>query len=421
MIGTLARLATASLWNRRGTALLTLASITLAVTLLLGVEALRTQARDGFRASVSGTDLVVGARTAPVQLLLASVFHIGDVTANLSMDSYETVRKHPLVDWSIPLALGDSHRGFRVVGTDAGFFEHFRHGRDRPLRLARGAVFDDRFDVVLGASVAAELGYGIGDALVLSHGTHAVSFTDHDALPFRVSGVLAPTGTPVDRALYVALPAIEAIHLGWEAGVPMPGRSVDADAARAADLAPTQLSAFLLGLKTPTATFQIQQLVNRLPAEPLLAILPGVAMQSLFALVGVAERALLLVSAFVVLVGLAGMTTMLLASLSERRRELAILRALGAGPRHLFFLVAAEALVLTVLGAALGLVLVQAGLFAFGPLLEARAGIVLAPAWPDARQWMLLAAVVGAGVLVAAVPAWRAYRRSLADGLSMRL
>ena len=420
MIG-LPWLALRSLWNRRGTALLTLVSLTLAVTLLIGVEKIRTEARDGFYSAVSGTDLIVGARANPVQLLLASVFRIGDAPANVSYETYQRISSHPLVAWSIPIALGDSHRGYRVLGTDDAYLTHFRHGGGRALELREGAWFDDVFDVVIGAEVASALGYDLGDELVLSHGTQAVSFTDHDALPFRVAGVLAATGTPVDRTLHVSLEAIEAIHVGWESGVLLPGQELDAESARSADLAPESVTAFLLGLESRAAVFRIQQAVNVYPEEALTAILPAVAMQQFFSLVGIAEDALLIVSGFVVLVGLAGMMTMLLATLSERRREMAILRSVGARPLHVFALLVAESLALTVLGALLGVLCVQAVVIAAGPLLEALAGIRFTPGLPTAREWMLIAAVIGGGTLVSLVPGVLAYRRSLADGLTVRL
>jgi putative ABC transport system permease protein len=420
MIG-LPWLAVRSLWNRRGTATLTLLSLTLAVTLLIGVEKIRTEAREGFYSAVSGTDLIVGARSNPVQLLLASVFRLGDAPANVSYETYRRISAHPLVAWSIPISLGDSHRGYRVLGTDDAYLEHFRHGGDRALDVAEGRWFEGVFDVVLGAEVARELGYAPEDELVLSHGTHDVSFTDHESLPFRVAGVLATTGTPVDRTLHVSLEAIEAIHVGWESGVLLPGQALDADAARTADLTPESVTAFLLGLESRAAVFRIQQAVNAYPDEALTAILPTVAMQQFFSLVGIAEDALLVVSGFVVLVGLAGMMTMLLATLSERRREMAILRSVGARPLHVFTLLVAESLLLTVLGALLGVLCVQGFVFAAGPLLESLAGIRFTPGLPTEREWTLLAAVIGGGTLVSLVPGVLAYRRSLADGLTVRL
>jgi putative ABC transport system permease protein len=416
----LPRLALRSLWSRRLTASLTLASITLSVILLVGVEQLRTQARESFGSTVSGTDLIVGARTSPTQLLLSSIFRIGDVTADLAWSSYQRIAAHPLVAWSIPLALGDSHRGYRVLGTTDAYQEHYRYGRDRSLAMAQGAWFSDLFDAVLGADVAAALGYRIGDELELSHGTTEVSLLEHDHLPFRVSGILERTGTPVDRTIHVSLEAIEAIHVGWEVGVPLPGRELDAETARERELTPDRITAFLLGLKNRAAVFQIQQAVNAYPDEALVAVLPGVALQQLWRLVGSVEQALLLVSGFVALAGLAGMMTMLLASLSERRREMAVLRAVGARPAQIFLLLTAEATVLATAGAALGTLIVYGAMAAAAPSLQALLGVRLTPGAPASGTFLLLGAVVFGGFLSGILPAWRAYRSSLADGLTPR-
>src|SRR6185503_4656182 len=143
-------LAVKSLRNRKFTAALTVLSIALAVVLLLGVERIRSESRESFAATISGTDLIVGARSSPVHLLLFSVFRIGNATNNIRWDSYRAIAQRPEVAWSIPLSLGDSHHGFRVLGTTHEYFEHFRFGRDRKLELARGAIFDDTHDAVLG-------------------------------------------------------------------------------------------------------------------------------------------------------------------------------------------------------------------------------------------------------------------------------
>ena len=414
-------LASKSLWNRRGTAALTFASLMLATTLLIGVERLREEARSGFYSAVSGTDLIVGARTSPVQLLLASVFGIGDVSANVAYASYERITRHPLVAWGIPIALGDSHRGFRVIGTSNAYPEHFRYGRGEALSFAQGRWATDLFDVVLGAGVASALGHELDSKLVLSHGTQEISFANHEALPFRVVGILEPTATPVDRALYVSLEAIEAIHLGWESGVQLPGREIDAASARAEQLEPASITAFLLGLKSRVAVFRVQQGINAYPNEALTAVLPAVAMQQFFSVVGIAEDALLVVSAFVVLVGLAGMMTTLLAGLSERRREMAILRAVGARPWHVLALLSIESLVLTTLSAVAGLACVQALVFLLGPLFEAAVGVRLAAGLPSLREWALVGAIITAGTLVSLFPGILAYRRSLSDGLTVRV
>ncbi|SIQ54052.1 ABC transporter permease [Aquipseudomonas alcaligenes] len=418
----LLRIALASLANRRFTALLTVFAIALSVCLLLAVERVRTEARASFASTISGTDLIVGARSGSVNLLLYSVFRIGNATNNIRWDSFETLAKHPQVKWAIPLSLGDSHRGYRVLGTDTGYFEHYRYGRGQPLQLAQGKPFADLFDVVLGAEVAEALKYQLGEQIVLAHGVATVSLTQHDDKPFRVVGILARTGTPVDRTLHISLAGMEALHVDWQNGMPARGNAkVSAEQARDMHLQPKAITAVLLGLKSKVATFAVQRQVNEYRGEPLLAILPGVALQELWSLMGTAEKALFVVSLFVVLTGLIGMLTAILTSLNERRREMAILRSVGARPWHIAGLLVLEALTLALAGAALGLALLYGGIAASQGWVQAQYGLYLPLALPSAYEWSLLGAILGAALLMGAVPAWRAYRQSLADGLSIRL
>jgi putative ABC transport system permease protein len=391
------------------------------VALLVGVERLRTEARESFSNTLSGTDLIVGARSGPVQLLLYAVFRIGDATNNISWESYQDIAAHPKVAWTVPIALGDSHRGFRVLGTTPAYFEHYRYARNRELEITEGQEFADLYDAGLGAEVAEDLGYSIGDSIIVAHGASDVSFARHDDKPFQVVGVLARTGTPVDRTVHVSLEAIEAIHVDWQSGAPIPGVSMSAEQARAMDLTPKAITAALVGLKSKIATFQMQRFVNDYPEEPLSAILPGVALSQLWNLIGIAENALLIVSAFVVVVGLFGMLTALLTSLNERRREMAILRSVGARPGHVFALIMGEALVLTLLGVLFGLSLLYLLLIVGQPIIESRFGLFIEIGGLSTHEWILLGAVVAAGFLVGSIPSYRAYRLSLADGLSVRV
>ncbi len=414
-------LAGKSLWNRRLTSALVVLAIALSVTLLLGVERLRTQARASFAHTLSGTDLIVGARGGPINLLLYSVFRIGDPTNNVNWSSYRTLTTHPQVAWTIPLSLGDSHRGFRVLGTSRDYFQHYRYGRDQPLRFAEGREFEDVFDAVLGAEVADRLGYRPGQSIVIAHGAGEVSFALHDDKPFRVVGILARTGTPVDQTVHVSLEGIEAIHADWRGGAPIPGMRLSAEQVRQLDLTPKTITAFLVGLKSKTAIFRLQREINEFAAEPLLAILPGLTLQQLWDLLGLAENALLVVSGLVVLVGLTVMLAALLTGLNERRREMAILRALGARPGQIFALVLGESMALALAGAAFGVLLLQGALLLAGPMLQARLGLAIAGWPPSSHELILLAAVLGCGLLAGLFPAWRAYRYSVADGMTIRI
>jgi len=414
-------LAVKSVLNRRLTAVLMIVSISLSVMLLLGVERLRTQARAGFAKTISGTDLVVGARTGATALLLHSVFRIGYAANNVSWASFQEIAQHPRVRWTIPLSLGDSHRGFAVLGTSPDYFRHYHYGRNRTLEFAAGTVFHDVYDAVLGADVARELDLRLADPLVVAHGAADTDFTQHADKPFRVVGILRKTGTPVDRSVHVTLAGLEAIHLDWQSGMRIPGAAVSADEARRQDLTPKSITAFLVGLDSRTAVFHVQRFINDYRKEPLLAILPGVVLQELWDAVGVAERALLAVSALVALVGLCGMVTALLTGLNERRREMAVLRSVGARPRHVLALIVGEATALAATGLALGVALLYLGLFVARSFIQTHLGLSIDIGLPTVNEWLLLAVVLAASAIAGLWPAIRAYRYSLTDGMTVHV
>ena len=243
----------------------------------------------------------------------------------------------------------------------------------------------------------------------------------HDDKPFTVAGILRRTGTPVDRTLHVSLEAIEAIHIDWRDGVKLQGLGLSADMARKLPLRPKTITAMMLGLENRIAVFGLQRTINTYQPEPLLAVLPGVALQELWSLVRVAEKALLLVALFVIAAAFVGMVAVALAGLEERRREIAVLRAIGAGFRHIFGLLLLETALLTAAGLCLALPLVYLAQLLAMEHLAQRFGLFMPLAPPTAAEWRLLAAALLAGSLAGLAPAWRACRNSLADGLTARL
>jgi len=410
-----------SICNRWPTALLAVLAIAMSVALILTVEKIRRDARNSFTQTVSGTDLIVGARSGAVQLLLYSVFRIGNATNNISWESVEDIRLRNAVDWVIPISLGDSHAGFRVVGTNQDYFSHYRYGDKRSIELAEGQMFEDVFDAVIGSEVAAQLGYPVGGEMIVAHGTGNVALVAHDRQPFKVSGILRPTGTPVDRAVHVSLQGIEAMHVDWENGATVKGEGTDADTIRNMDLQPKAVTALLIGLKSRATVFREQRAINTYRAEPLLAVLPGVALGELWNLISVAEKALLIVSACVVVAGLVNLMSVLLAGLNERRREMAVLRSAGARPSHVFLLLCIESAALTLGGIIAGLLLhyVLAGLGSL--FLQQKFGLSIALSLPDGTDLTILVAIAIAGLIAGTIPALQAYRKSLSDGLSQRL
>ena len=416
----LVRLALLSLRNRWLTAALTVIAIAVSVTLLLAVEKVRHGARASFADTISGTDLIVGARTGGMQLLLYSVFRIGNATNNISWKSYREIAARDEVAWTVPISLGDSHRGYRVLGTSAEYFKRYRYRGGQDLTFAAGRPFDDLFDTVIGADVASALGYRTGDRIVLAHGLGVIAQAEHDDKPFQVSGILRKTGTPVDRTVHVSLEAIEAIHIDWKNGVRTQGLSPSAEAVRKLKLTPKAITAALVGVKSKISTFGLQRFVNEYRSEPLLAILPGVALQEMWSLVGTAEQALVAVSVMVVAAALLGLVTMLLSTLNERRREMAILRSVGAGARTVVGLLLVEAALLTLLGVAAGVVMLYLGLLGLRPVIDDLYGLYLPVTAPTQREAVMLAAIAACGPAAALLPALRAYRMSLADGMSVR-
>lgn len=416
----LLRLATNSLLNRKATVLLSLFTIAISVLLLLGVEQVRTQAKNSFANTISGTDLIVGARSGQINLLLYSVFRIGNATNNIDWKTYQEFKDHKAVKWTIPFSLGDSHQGFRVLGTNQDYFKHYKFGKKQPLTFEQGKPFNQLFEAVIGADVAQTLGYKLQSPMVLAHGMKDVGFSKHDNAPFKVVGILAPTGTPVDKTIHVSLEAIEAIHVGWESGAFL-GHAPSADNLKAREFEPEQITAFLMGLKSKIHTFHVQRQVNEYRLEPLSAIVPGIALHELWALMSVAEQALLIVSVFVVIAGFLGMLASLLTSLNERRREMAILRALGAKPQHIFSLLVLETGIICGLGILLGMGLLYLMLAIASPIIQQHYGLAINLTAPSQYELILVGCIQLSGLLIGIIPAISAYRQSLSDGMTIRI
>jgi putative ABC transport system permease protein len=412
-----------SLMNRKLTTLLTVLSIALSVALLVGVENIKVGARDSFDNTISQTDLIVGARGSSLQLLLYAVFHIGSAANDISYETYEKFKNHPAVAWTIPLSFGDSHRGYRVVGTTADFYAKYRFRRDRQIQMAAGRIPEGTFDLALGSDAAQALKYKIGDPVIISHGIQeGKGLFQHQDRPFTVTGILGKTATPIDRSIYVTLEGVEALHLGWEDGAPpMPGEETPTAKIKKEDLRVRQISAFLLRAKSRIDTLQLQRELSTFQAEPLQAVIPGVALSELWQSIGYAEDALTVVTFFVTIVGLLGMLVSLYTSLTERRREMAVLRALGARPGKIILLLVLESGLLACAGALLGVAIVYSALFSARPLVENHFGLFLSIQPPTEAGYAYLGSVVALGILIGFLPAMKAYRNSLSDGLSVRL
>jgi putative ABC transport system permease protein len=414
---TLLPLAFKSLRSRSLTTALTIFSIALSVMLLVGVDRLRGAAQTGFAGTLSHTDLIVGARGGGLPLLLSSVFHIGNASNDISWDTYQHFAHHPATAWTIPLAMGDSYHGYRVIATDENFYAHYQYRGEHTLRLAQGHTPQGLFDVVLGSEVAERLQHRLGKQIVLAHGIESKSILSHETSPFTVVGILAPTATPVDRALYITLLGEEAMHFGWSDGTP-PAIGEAAPKLDPAQLKVDRITCFLLGTKSRVSTLYLQREINTYKPEPLTAIIPAYTLQELWSLLDYADTALSLVSAAVLLVGLLAMLIALYTALNERRREIAILRAIGLHARQILTLFLFESTLIAAAGTALGIGLVYLLLFVLRGTIENRFGLPIALVGLSSRVEIYALLTLVCAALLGAIPAFRAYRNSLADGLN---
>ena len=417
---TLISLAAKSAYARRASLVLAILSIAISVTLLLGVDMVRKQAKASFLNTISQTDLIVGARSGPINLLLYSVFRIGNATNNISYEAFQEVQSDERVKWAIPLSLGDSHKGFRVLGTNHDYFSFFRYAQNKSLQIESGQKFNDLYDAVIGSEVAKTLGYQLNDRIVLSHGTISTEFSAHDDKPFSISGILAPTGTPVDRSVHVSLEAIEAIHVDWSEGA-RSRLKISAEQARKFGLKPKAITAVMVGLNKRVQTFLVQRDINDSEQEPLLAIIPGSTLADLWRTLGQFEKVLLAVSVLVIFAGLMGVLTMLLSTLNERRREMAVLRTLGAHAYQITLLFVLETLFIVLLGCIIAVVFLCILMIVLQPILLNLYGFIVEVRWLDYQQVLLLAIVIITSLCFSLIPGLIAYKRSLQDGLTVKL
>ena len=482
-----------SLLYRLSGVALAITAVAISVFVLLSVEHVRHEARSSFASTVSNVDLIVGARTGEINLLLLSIFRIGNPTANISWESVEKISEQRNVEWVVPISLGDSHKSYRVVGTSTEFFDRYKYGQNKPLVFKDGQRFNTTLDVVIGSHVATELAYGLGDELVLSHGMADTSFTHHDEVTFAVSGVLATTGTPVDNALFVSLDAIEAIHAdeGSEHHSEhdeQDGQHEDADhhdtghhdehgehgehgehaqhhdehaqdhdehdqhhdehgehgehaqhhdaehheehdkdekhhSAERQDHDHDHppigtVTALLVGLDSAAFTLQVQRAINEFTDEALLAILPGFALAQLWSLVGGVENILRGISILVFFSALFGLNAMMLASMRERKREIEILRSIGAPSGFIVALLIIESMLIVTVGIVLAVAGLVGAIAVANNLLASELGMALSLQIFYPSSFIALGLIYLTTLILSLFPAWKAYAvaRSYSSG-----
>ena len=397
--------------NRKLTSILLIVSIALSAMLLIGVQKVKISAKQSFSKSISGTDLIVGARSGDIQLLMYTVFRQGYPVANISWESIQEIGALSSVDWFVPISLGDSHKGYPVIGTTADYFTHYRYANKQQLELREGQLFQSPFEVVLGAEVAKKLNYQLNDKIYLAHGIAKGNLPIHKNQSFRVVGILKSTGTPVDKSAHISLEGITAIHIDINKV-----RNSEKGSYDSLDLTPKSVTSCLIGLKSKSSIFRVQRQITNWEREPLMAIMPGVSLSRLWSTISTVDTAFLLITILVMCIAFIGLLLALLISLNQRKRELAILRTMGAQPLQLSQILVIESLLITVTGVISGLILVVVVGNSLKPVLEEKMGLILTFNTITVPELNLAIAIILSGIIISIIPAILAYRKGLSEG-----
>jgi putative ABC transport system permease protein len=487
-----------NLRQRTLSTILTACSIALGVGLVVAITSLRQQAQENFNKVAASYELIVGAKGSPLQLTLNTVYHLDVPVGNIPYDYYQTLKNDWRVQYAIPFALGDNYKGHRLVGTEPEYFKWMELRGGERLTFAQGDVFKGDFQAVLGSETARKTGLKLGDTFVAKHGVQdSVAGEEHDHDPFTVVGVLAPTGTPIDRVMFISLGSVDEIH-EVKPGQPVSSADLAEQLAKLPDTPPavgeksaaehdhdhehekgarkgevarapeserhahdahdddhaagtaaksggaqeeahdhhehggpiTEVTSVILKLKTPAVMFQFHREINR--GKIAQAAYPGLEVQKLFSIVGSIDRALLLISLLVVAVAAVSILVAIYNSLNERRREIAVMRALGARRGTIFLWLLLEAAAISGLGAAIGIVLGHTALIGLRGYAGGVSGLDInpwralslqevAPAWLAAApgEAAVAAAVILLGALMGLLPAILAYRTNVSANLSV--
>lgn len=408
-----------SLRNRAFTSFLCILSIALSIALYLGIQRLRKGAEEGFTNTISQTDFIVGAKGGAINLLLYSVFHMGQAVNNVRFSTYEMVKNNPIVKWTIPISLGDSYKGFRVVGTDENFYLHYRFRGDQKVEIHKGKLAFGVFDVVLGSDVAENLKHNVGDKIVLTHGIQAEGLYHHDQTPFEITGILKKTHTPIDKSVYISLLGMEAMHIGWETGVP-DNKVIDQSAFSPEKLKIKQITSFMVGLKNRVAILRMRRTIDTYEDEPIMAIIPSLTLQEMWQTLSYVEKVLSVVGLLVLIVGFLTIIIALYTSINERRREMSIFRSLGAHPWQILGLILYESFILVFMGILVGVLALYGLIISLKPILEKEFSVFIEVHSMNSEEYSFLFIVLLIAPLIGLIPGIRAYKNSLRDGLTIK-
>ena len=394
-------------------------SLMASMVLLLSIERIQQGAEEGFNQSISGVDAIIGPRSSSIELVLYTVFHLGRPTNNITTKTVNDVKLRGDISWLVPIALGDSHKGFRVVATEPNYFEHIKYANGQPLVFSKGVAFAELSEAVLGSDVAEKLSYRVGSKIQITHGSVESIGSKHDDFSFVVTGILNKTGTPIDQAIFLDLKGYELLHLGWKSGKKIFNlddinlSSLPEDA-----LIPKTVTAAFIGLKSKLTLFNFSKNIREYPKEAISAVIPGIALSELWSIVGLVDKGFQLLSWIIIAISLIAMVTLIIASLDNRKQEMTIYRANGASPKFLAMMVLCESLVIGLTAIVGAIILVTIVTYFATVQLNLALGISPSFKWISMGEITVFSFILLAGALSSLIPAVMVFRKNLHQTLS---
>ena len=394
-------------------------SLMASMVLLLSIERIQQGAEEGFNQSISGVDAIIGPRSSSIELVLYTVFHLGRPTNNITTKTVNDVKLRGDISWLVPIALGDSHKGFRVVATEPNYFEHIKYANGQPLVFSKGVAFAELSEAVLGSDVAEKLSYRVGSKIQITHGSVESVGSKHDDFSFVVTGILNKTGTPIDQAIFLDLKGYELLHLGWKSGKKIFNlddinlSSLPEDA-----LIPKTVTAAFIGLKSKLTLFNFSKNIREYPKEAISAVIPGIALSELWSIVGLVDKGFQLLSWIIIAISLIAMVTLIIASLDNRKQEMTIYRANGASPKFLAMMVLCESLVIGLTAIVGAIILVTIVTYFATVQLNLALGISPSFKWISMGEITVFSFILLAGALSSLIPAVMVFRKNLHQTLS---
>ncbi len=354
-----------------------------------------------------GIDLVVGAKGSPLQLILSSVYHIDFPTGNIDMEEAMGLSRNRLVKNIIPLGMGDNYQGYRIVGSNYDYLDLYK------AEVENGKRWTKPFDVVLGKDVADKLEFKVGDQFIGSHGIGSSSH-DHDEHPYTVTGILAPMGNVLDKLILTSIESVwythddEHDHDKFEAEVSTTGfPETDED---------REVTSLLIQYRNPMAAVQLPRFINS--RSSLQAASPAFEISRLFELLGIGITLIQGLAIIIIVIAGLGIFIALFNSLKERKYDLAVMRTLGASNGQLFMHIILEGVILTFLGAVVGIIIGHLFLAVLVMQNEQGAISTLSAAVFLTEEFYILGYAIVVGVLASLIPAWNAYQTDIAKQLT---